>query len=104
VRALESQTLSTTATCFQCDGDGRRAGLEIRCVCHPTKCPRSVRSRGRFPPCNAAGAIGPNERVFLIALLNSIFAFFVIFVPFCSKKPSVNAKRLVTELIGANQL
>jgi hypothetical protein len=30
VRALDSQTLSTTATCFQCDGDGRRAGLKIR--------------------------------------------------------------------------
>jgi hypothetical protein len=29
VRALDSQTLSTTATCFQCDGDGRRAGLKI---------------------------------------------------------------------------
>ena len=28
--ALDSQTLSTTATCFQCDGDGRRAGLKIR--------------------------------------------------------------------------
>ena len=30
MRALDSQTLSTTATCFQCDGDGRRAGLKIR--------------------------------------------------------------------------
>src|SRR5271166_3430423 len=30
VRALDLQTLSTTATCFQCDGDGRRAGLKIR--------------------------------------------------------------------------
>jgi hypothetical protein len=30
VRALESQTLSTTATCFQCDGDGSRTGLKIR--------------------------------------------------------------------------
>ena len=30
VRTLDSQTLSTTATCFQCDGDGRRAGLKIR--------------------------------------------------------------------------
>jgi hypothetical protein len=29
VRALDSQTLSTTATCFQFDGDGRRAGLKI---------------------------------------------------------------------------
>ena len=26
---LDSQTLSTTTTCFQCDGDGRRAGLKI---------------------------------------------------------------------------
>ena len=30
MRALDSQTLSTTATCFQCDGDGRRTGLKIR--------------------------------------------------------------------------
>jgi hypothetical protein len=30
VRALDSQTLSITATCFQRDGDGRRAGLKIR--------------------------------------------------------------------------
>ena len=30
MRALDSQTLSTTATCFQCHGDGRRAGLKIR--------------------------------------------------------------------------
>ena len=30
MRALDPQTLSTTATCFQCDGDGRRAGLKIR--------------------------------------------------------------------------
>ena len=30
VRALDSQTLGTTATCSQCDGYGRRPGLEIR--------------------------------------------------------------------------
>jgi len=30
VRALVSQTLSTTATCFQCHGYGRRTGLKIR--------------------------------------------------------------------------
>jgi hypothetical protein len=30
VGALDSQTLRTTATCFQCDGDGRRSGLKIR--------------------------------------------------------------------------
>jgi hypothetical protein len=30
VRALDSQTLSTTATCFQRHADGRRAGLKIR--------------------------------------------------------------------------
>ena len=30
MRALDSQSLSTTATCFQCDGDGRRTGLKIR--------------------------------------------------------------------------
>ena len=30
VLALDSQTLSTTATCFQCDGYGRRTGLKIR--------------------------------------------------------------------------
>ena len=30
MRALDSQTLSTTATCFQCHGDGRRTGLKIR--------------------------------------------------------------------------
>ena len=30
MRALDSQTLSTTATCFQYDGDGRRTGLKIR--------------------------------------------------------------------------
>jgi hypothetical protein len=37
VTALKTRTLSTTATCFQCDGDGRRAGLKMRwgntCVC-----------------------------------------------------------------------
>ena len=30
MRALDSQTLSTTATCFQCDDYGRRSGLKIR--------------------------------------------------------------------------
>ena len=30
MRALDSQTLSITATCFQCHGYGRRAGLKIR--------------------------------------------------------------------------
>ena len=30
MRALDSQTLSITATCFQYDGDGRRTGLKIR--------------------------------------------------------------------------
>ena len=32
MRALDSQTLSTTATCFQCHGYGRRTGLKIRSV------------------------------------------------------------------------
>jgi hypothetical protein len=32
VRALDSQTLSTAATCFQCHGYGRRPGLKIRLV------------------------------------------------------------------------
>jgi hypothetical protein len=30
VLALDSQTLSITATCFQCHGYGRRTGLKIR--------------------------------------------------------------------------
>ncbi len=30
MRALELQTLSTTATCSQRDGDGRSTGLKIR--------------------------------------------------------------------------
>ena len=30
MRALDSQTLSTTATCFQYHEDGRRTGLKIR--------------------------------------------------------------------------
>ena len=30
MRALDSQTLSTTPTCFQRHGYGRRAGLKIR--------------------------------------------------------------------------
>jgi hypothetical protein len=30
VLGLNSQTLSITATCFQCHGYGRRAGLKIR--------------------------------------------------------------------------
>ncbi len=30
VLALDSQTLSTSATCFECHGNGRRTGLKIR--------------------------------------------------------------------------
>jgi hypothetical protein len=44
VRALDSQTLSTSATCFQSDGDGRRAGLKI-CSVHSA---RTYLGRGGF--------------------------------------------------------
>jgi hypothetical protein len=53
VTGVKPKTFSIAATCFQYHEYGRRAGLKIRCVCHPPRCPRSVRSRGRFPPRNA---------------------------------------------------
>ncbi len=53
VTALKPNPLSITATCFQYHLYGRSPGLKIRCVCHPPTCPRSFRSRGRFPLRNA---------------------------------------------------
>jgi hypothetical protein len=55
VRALDSQTLSTTATCFQRHIDGRRAGLKIR---SPQE---GVGSRVRFAPVAPRPASPPSR-------------------------------------------
>ncbi len=51
VRALDSQTLSTTATCSQYHGYGRSPGLKIRFVCHQVdRPPGRAASRARGIP------------------------------------------------------